>query len=295
MNSTTEADAAESEKCVTARSKQGTVFATFAVCFQQAAGAVADRGGVFHGVARHHDSKYRGADDRGGAPRCSAQHEVGAGKLHAEPRGISFRSADGWPIGSARAGCSPPRSEFSRWDHFSAAYRATFIAGRVPHSAGLRRIDDGARRPAHGRADVRQIGTGSRDELRRDPRFDRSDAGADRWRPDRRILPLAGDFLREYSDWPRRIDDGLPALAGLSRRTHRSSRCGRADSFRLGRRVAFVRAGSVRRAHTERARNSGPSGAFRSSCWRATDFTRREPRIRCCISFYFAFVRFARR
>ena len=158
-------------ECVTARSKQGTVFATFAVCFQQAAGAVADRGGVFHGVARHHDSQYRGADHRGGAPRCSAQHEVGAGKLHAEPRGFhSDQRLDGGPVRHA------PRVRL-RDRHLHAGIVSLRhieqhpCAGRVPHSAGLRRSDDGARRPAHPGADVRQIRTGSRHELRRHSRL----------------------------------------------------------------------------------------------------------------------------
>jgi hypothetical protein len=53
MNSTTEADAAESDECELASVGKKTLLATFAGCFQQEAGAVADRGGVFHGVAGH--------------------------------------------------------------------------------------------------------------------------------------------------------------------------------------------------------------------------------------------------
>ena len=51
------------------------------------------------------------------------------------------------------------------------------------------------------------------------PGLDWPHAGTDRRRPDRRILSLEGDLLREYSDRPRRFVHGLPAPAGLPRRT----------------------------------------------------------------------------
>ena len=79
-------------------------------------------------------------------------------------------------------------------------------AGCLPHSAGLRRLYDGARRPTHHSADVRQIRTGPRHELRSHPSFDWPYARTHRWRTDRRILSLEIDFLREYSDWPRWFD-----------------------------------------------------------------------------------------
>ena len=91
------------------------------------------------------------------------------------------------------------------------------VACRILQGCGG--VHDGARRPADHGADVRQIRTGSRHELRRHPRFDWPHAGTDRRRPDRRILSLEAYFLREYSDWPRRFVHGLPAPAGLPRST----------------------------------------------------------------------------
>src|SRR5271168_2070183 len=57
--------------------------ATSAARFQQATAPVADRGGLLHGVARHHHLKHRRPNHRRRAPRRSAEHEVGARKLHA--------------------------------------------------------------------------------------------------------------------------------------------------------------------------------------------------------------------
>ncbi len=156
---------------------------------------MADRCRVFHGVARHHDSEYRGAHHRGGVARCSTQHEIGARKLHAEPRrlhsdqrmdGRSFRNAAGIRLGDRNfhAGIVSLRD----LEQYS-------FVGCVPNFAGLRRIDDGARRAAHCRAHVRKIGTDARDELCRDSGVDRSDAWADRRRTDRGIFPLARHFL----------------------------------------------------------------------------------------------------
>ena len=103
--------------------------------------------------------------------------------------------------------------------------------------------------------------------------------------------PIAGGLIVGYFHWRLIFFVNIPiGLAGLCmvylhlpdyRETHRSSRCGRADPFRIGRRAAFVRAGGVWRAHAERARNSGPSGDFHppaGGLWISRDA---GPPIRC--------------
>ena len=85
--------------------------------------------------------------------------------------------------------------------------------------------------------------------------------------------PIAGGLIVGYLHWRFiffvNIPIGLlglymvvPALAGLSRRTHQSTRCAGADSFRIRCRAAFLRPGSVWRAYAQWARNSGTSGDF---------------------------------
>ena len=151
---------------------------------------MAGGGGVFHGVARHDDSEYRGADHRGGARRGSAEHEVGAGKLHFEPRGVhSDQRLDGGPVRNAPGVCVRHRHLHARVVSLRHIERHP-CAGRVPHPAGLRRSDDGAGGPAHHGADVRQIRTHPRHELRRHPRSDWSDA-----------RPIAGGLIVGYLHW----------------------------------------------------------------------------------------------
>src|ERR1700737_3092786 len=91
-----ETDAAKPAECKSARHNRFSLIVTSPARCQQATAAGADRGGVFHGVTGHHDSKYRSADDRGGVARRSAQHEVSAGQLYAEPCGFhSNQRVDG--------------------------------------------------------------------------------------------------------------------------------------------------------------------------------------------------------
>ena len=70
--------------------------------------------------------------------------------------------------------------------------------------------------------------------------------GPDRGRTDRRILSLESYLFRQSSDRPRWPVSGLSASARLSRRTHSSAGCGRADPLRLRRRTAFICAGGIR-------------------------------------------------
>ena len=70
-----------------------------AVGCEPAPASMAGRGRVFHGVARHHDPEHRRAGDLQGAGRGAAQHEVGAGQLHAEPGRLhSDQRLDGRPV-----------------------------------------------------------------------------------------------------------------------------------------------------------------------------------------------------
>jgi hypothetical protein len=225
-------DAAESDECQPAESDRSCLRAARVTRFQHSAAAVAHRGGVFYGVAGYHDPQHRGAHDRGGTPRCSAQHEVGAGKLHPEPCGFhSHQRLDGRPVRN------PSGVRIRDWNLHAGVVPLRHIqqypcARCLSHPAGLRRIHDGARRPTHLGADVRQIRTGSCHGLRGDPQFGWAYARSNRRRPDRRIPSLAVYFLCKYSDWPRRFVYGLPAPAGLPR-THQSFGCGRLDSFRI--------------------------------------------------------------
>ena len=111
-----EADAARCDKCEAGKCCTRSRRTASAVRLQHAAAAVADRSGVFHGVAGYHDSEYRGADDCGGAPRCTPQHEVSAGKLHAEPCGFySDQRLDGGQVWNAPGICLGDRATFICW------------------------------------------------------------------------------------------------------------------------------------------------------------------------------------
>src|ERR1017187_11029947 len=102
MNAITEADAAVPDERGSAQSDRSAFLATIAGRFQQAAAAVTHRSGVFYGVPGHYHSKYRGADDRGGTPRCSTKHEIGTGKLYPEPCGFhSDQRLDDGPVRNA--------------------------------------------------------------------------------------------------------------------------------------------------------------------------------------------------
>ena len=63
---------------------------------------------------------------------------------------------------------------------------------RLPHSAGLRRLHDGARRPAHPGADVREIRSSPHHELRFDTGPDCSHAWTHRGRSDCRTIFTGG-------------------------------------------------------------------------------------------------------
>ena len=130
-------------------------------------------------------------------------------------------------------------------------------ARRLPHPPGLRRRDDGAGRPAHHGARLRQVGARPRHELRRDPGADRPDDRA-RW-------PAASSS--RYLHWRMIFFVNLPiGLVGLFlvyrhlpdyRAAHtRPARLGGAGPLRLRRRPALVRARDLRRAHAGRARRS---------------------------------------
>ncbi len=55
---------------------------------EQATFALAGGGVIFHGIAGHDDFEYGRTGDFGSAEGDAAQHEVGAGELHAEPGGV---------------------------------------------------------------------------------------------------------------------------------------------------------------------------------------------------------------
>ena len=171
---------------------------------KQASAAVAGGGRVFHGVARHHDSEYRGAGHLGGSACGSAEHEVGAGQLHLEPGGVhSDQRLDGGPVRNPPGVCLGDRPLHAGLLSLRHIERHS-SAGRLPHPARLRRSHDGAGGPAHPGAHVCQIRAGPRHELRRHSGAGRPDAGTDRRRPDRRLLSLAVHLLRESSDRPGR-------------------------------------------------------------------------------------------
>ena len=100
----------------------------------------------------------------------AAEHEVGAGQLHVEPGGIHpDQRLDGGPLRHAPRVCVGHRPV-----HAGVVALRNFeqhpSAGGVPHSARLRRSHDGAGGPADAGADLRQIRTDPRHELRRHSR-----------------------------------------------------------------------------------------------------------------------------
>ena len=186
--------------------------------FQQAALAVAGGGRVFHGVAGHDDSEHGGAGYFGSTEGDAAQHEVGAGELHAEPGGVhSDQRVDGGPLRNAARVCVGDRVVHAGIFPVRHFEQHPF-AGGVPGSAGLRRSDDGAGGPAHAGADVCQVRTDSRDQFCGDSGAGWTDAGADCGRADRGLPALAIYFFREHSDRADWLADGVSALAGLPRR-----------------------------------------------------------------------------
>src|SRR5215469_2765140 len=222
---------------------------------------MADCGGVFHRVAGHHDFEYRCSDDRGRAARGAPQHEVGAVKLHAESGGVyPHQWVDGGPLRDPAGVC------IGDWAvHLGIVSVRDIDAhsriGGVPHFAGLRRRDDGAGGPTDDGADVREIATDPGDEFRGGSRTDRADARAHRRRVDRGVLPLADDFLCEYSDWADGLVPGLPEFAGLPRGARRSARYRGADFVWFGCGAVFLRAGGVWRTYPRPDRNTGAAGA----------------------------------
>ncbi len=77
-------------------------------------------------------------------------------------------------------------------------------------------------------------------------------------------------FFREHTDRHSRFADGLSPSAGLSRRTHPPARSRWAHPLRFGHRPAVIRAGNIRRACPEPARDPGLADRFRSLYSRAT-------------------------
>ena len=138
---------------------------------QQASPAVVGCSRVFHGVAGHDDSEYRGAGHLGGSACGSAEHEVGAGQLHVEPGGFyPHQRLDGRPVRNPPGVClrdRPLHAGIISLRHIEQHSSA----GRLPHPAGLRRSHDGAGRPAHPGAHVCQIRTDPRHEFCRHSRF----------------------------------------------------------------------------------------------------------------------------
>src|SRR5277367_1074421 len=190
MKAIAEADAAQSNEFESARSDRISFIAIIASLVQQATAALAGRRGVVHGVAGHHDSQYRGANDRGRTPRCSAQHEVGAGKLHLEPCDLhSHQRLDGGPLRNAP--CLRLRDRHFHPRVISLRHVEQYPrAGRLPHPARLRRIHDGPCRPPHLSADIRQIRTGSRHEFVSIPALIAPMLG-----------PIAGGLIVGYLQW----------------------------------------------------------------------------------------------
>ena len=190
---------------------------------QQAAPAVVGGSRIFYGIARHDDSEYRGAGHLGGAACGSAEHEVGAGQLYAEPGGFHpHQRLDGGPVWDPPSICLRDRP-FHAGIISLRHIEQHSSAGRLPHTAGLRRSHDGTGRQAHPGANVCQIRIDPRHELCRDSRFGWPHAGTHRGRSDRRLLSLAIYLLREYTHRPFRSADGLHASARLSRRANPSA------------------------------------------------------------------------
>src|SRR5579859_2688896 len=226
-----------------------------AVHFEQTAPAMAGGRGFFHGVAGHDDSEYRGAGYFGGPQGDTAQHEVRAGQLHAEPRGFySDQRLDGGPVWNAAGVCIRDWTLYA-WVFSLRHIEQHSFAGGVPRSAGLRWSDDGAGRPAHLGAYVRQIGTHQRHELHGHSRLNWANAWTDCRRPNRRIPALAIYFFREYSDRPRGFVDGLSSSTRLPRRKNQPARYCRAHPFRFRRCAALLRTGDFRRTHAKHGRD----------------------------------------
>ncbi len=190
-----------------------------------------------------------------------AQHESGVVQLHTQPGGLhSDQRLDGGSIRDA------PRV---RLGHRALYLRIVALrhieqhpcAGGVPRPARLRRRHDGAGGAADPGANIRQIRTHPRHELRRHSGPGGSHARTDRRRPDRRIFSLASHLFREHSDRPDRLVPGLSASARLPRKVESAGRC-RPDPLWLGHRAAVLCAGGVRRTYAERGRDCGSAGDF---------------------------------
>ena len=132
--------------------------------------------------------------------------------------------------------------------------------GGVPHTAGLRRSHDGAGRR------LTMVRTFAKSELVRAMSFVAIPAligpmlGPVAGGLDRRLLSLAGDFLREHSDRAVGLYLVYRHLPDYRERTESAGR-GRAAPVWLRRGAAVVRAGGIRRTHAEHARNT-------RACWR---------------------------
>ena len=162
---------------------------------REACAAVAGGRGVLHGVARHHDPQHGVARHGERAARGAAQHEVRAHELHAEPRGVHPGERLGRrPIRNPRGVCVRDRPLHAGLPAVRRIQRSP-RARRVPHSARLRRCNDGAGRPAHPGPNICQVRSPSHHELY----FYTSPGGAHvrthRRRPHRRVSSLAPHFL----------------------------------------------------------------------------------------------------
>ena len=243
---------------------------------------VAGCSGVFYGVARHHDSEYRGAGHLSRSPRDAAEHEVSPGQLHPEPGGVySDQRLDGRPLRHPAGVCVRNRPLYIGVISLRHIDQHP-PAGGLPHPAGLRRGHDGARGPFDPGADICQIRAHSRHELRRHSRAGWPHAGTRRGRPYRRLPSLAIHLLREYTDRHFRLADGLHPSAGLSRRAKPPARYGRAYPLRLRDCPAVIRAGDIWRTYAERARDPGIVDRVARLCSQATGCMRKVPCIRCC-------------
>jgi hypothetical protein len=202
-------------------------------------------GGIFHGVARHHDSEYRGACHFGRSPRGSAEHEVCACQLHLEPGGFySHQRLDGRPLRD------PPGVRLRDWPLHPGFISLRHIdrhplAGRLPHPAGLWWGHDGAGGPVDPGANVCQVRAHPRHELRCHSRAGWPHAGSRRGWPDRGIPALAVHLLCEHPHRHCRFIDGLSPPAGLSRRRQPPARYCRAHPVRIRHRPAVVRARDI--------------------------------------------------
>ncbi len=142
-----------------------------------------------------------------------ASYTLEPGGFHTDQR------VDGGPVRNAAGVCFGDRTFHTRIISLRHIQQHPF-AGGVPHFAGLRRSHDGAGRAAHSGANVCQVRTHSRDELRGDSRAGWPDAWTDCRGLDRRIFTLAIYFLREHSDRARRFVDGLLHLPDYREKTH---------------------------------------------------------------------------